>query len=58
MIYDSINQHFAPLNDLRSHINKLYELNDILFIGITSVLRGADTWKQMEEFAVARESFF
>lgn len=51
------NQHFESLSDPRSHINKLHELNDILFIGLTSVLCGADTWKQMEEFAIAREDF-
>lgn len=57
MKYETFRQNFETLSDPRSHINKIHKLNDILFIGITSVLCGADTWKQMEEFAIAREDF-
>lgn len=49
--------YFEQLDDPRSHINKLHELNSILLIGIVATLCGAETWKQMEEFAVAKQNF-
>ncbi len=48
---------FSQIEDPRSHINKLHLLNDILLIGIISVMCGAETWKQMESFAKSKESF-
>lgn len=45
---------FGDLEDKRSHINKLHSLDSILLIGIASVVCGAQTWKQMEEFAHAK----
>lgn len=50
-------EYFGRLEDPRSHINKLHDLNDILLIGIISVICGAETWKQMEEFAKSKEAF-
>lgn len=47
--------YFEQLEDPRSHINKLHELNSILLIGIIATLSGAETWKQMEEFAIAKQ---
>jgi len=41
--------------DTRSHVNKLHELNTILLIAVVASLCGAETWKQMEEFAIAKE---
>ncbi len=48
---------FGTMDDPRSHINKLHNLNDILLIGIISVICGAETWKQMVEFAISKEGF-
>lgn len=48
---------FATLEDPRSPINKLHDLNDILVIAVFSVVCGAETWKQMEEFAKSKAKF-
>lgn len=48
---------FGTIDDPRSHINKLHDLVDILLIGIISVICGAETWKQMVEFANSKEDF-
>jgi len=48
---------FGSVEDPRSHINQLHNLVDILLIGIISVICGAETWKQMIEFANSKESF-
>jgi predicted transposase YbfD/YdcC len=48
---------FGNMEDPRSHINQLHDLNDILLIGIISVISGAETWKQMVEFAYSKEEF-
>jgi len=49
---------FGNVEDPRSHINQLHDLVDILLIGIISVICGAETWKQMVEFAHSKEGFF
>lgn len=48
---------FGRIEDPRSHINQLHNLTDILLIGIISVICGAETWKQMVEFATSKEEF-
>ena len=48
---------FGSMEDPRSHINQLHDLVDILLIGIISVISGAETWKQMIEFANSKEVF-
>ena len=48
---------FSNIEDPRSHINKLHELDDILLIGIISVICAADTWKNMEAYTKAKEGF-
>jgi predicted transposase YbfD/YdcC len=48
---------FGSIDDPRSHINQLHNLVDILLIGIISVICGAETWKQMVEFANSKEDF-
>jgi len=48
---------FGSIEDPRSHINQLHNLVDILLIGIISVICGAETWKQMIEFANSKEEF-
>lgn len=54
---DLFQSYFEQLVDPRSHINKLHSLNDILVVGVVSVICGAETWKQMEEFAKSKEKF-
>lgn len=48
---------FSQIDDPRSDINKLHKLDDILFIGIISVICAANTWKDMETYAIAKEDF-
>lgn len=48
---------FGNVQDPRSHINQLHNLVDILLIGIISVICGAETWKQMVDFAYSKEEF-
>ncbi len=48
---------FSQIDDPRSDINKLHKLEDILLIGIISVICAADTWKNMETYAKAKEQF-
>ena len=48
---------FGSIEDPRSHINQLHNLVDIFLIGIISVICGAETWKQMIEFANSKEYF-
>ncbi|MFT5600728.1 MAG: hypothetical protein ACI9N1_000964, partial [Flavobacteriales bacterium] len=55
---NNLNTVFRTLTDPRSHLNKLHPLNDILLIGIFSVLCRSETWKHMVQFAKSKESFF
>ena len=52
-LYDLLGQ----IDDPRRDLGKLHPLNDILLIGILSVLSGADTWNEMEDYARAKEEF-
>lgn len=48
---------FGQLEDPRSHINRLHKLEDILLIGIISVICAGESWKDMELYAKAKEDF-
>ncbi len=48
---------FSNIDDPRSDINKLHRLDDILLIGIIAVICAADTWKDIETYAKAKEDF-
>ena len=48
---------FEQLSDPRRDLSKLHSLNDILLIGILSVLSGANTWNEMEAYAISKEEF-
>lgn len=48
---------FSQIDDPRSDINKLHRLDHILLIGIIAVICAADTWKDMETYAKAKEDF-
>ncbi len=52
-LYDLLGQ----IDDPRRDLGKLHPLNDILLIGILSVLSGADSWNEMEDYARAKEEF-
>ncbi len=54
---NTLNSIFSQIEDSRCHINKLHLLNDIILIGITAVICGAETWSQMVTFAKSKESF-
>ena len=54
---DELRSIFSQIDDPRSDINKLHKLEDILLIGIISVICAADTWKNMETYAKAKEEF-
>ncbi len=48
---------FQQIDDPRRDLGQLHNLNDILVIGIISVISGAETWNNMEEYAHAKEDF-
>jgi len=48
---------FSQVKDPRRDITKLHLLNDILLISILSVICGAETWKDIQTFASAKEDF-
>jgi hypothetical protein len=49
---------FSQVKDPRRDLLKLYKLNDILLISILAVICGANTWKDIETFAISKEEFF
>lgn len=48
---------FNQIDDPRRDLTKLHKLNDILLIGIISVICGADSWNEMELYAQEKEGF-
>lgn len=48
---------FSKIDDPRRDLTKLHSLNDILLIGIISVICGADSWNEMELYAQEKEDF-
>jgi len=48
---------FSQIDDPRRDLTKLHQLNDILLIGIISVICGADSWNEMELYAQEKEIF-
>lgn len=48
---------FNEIDDPRRDLTKLHKLNDILLIGIISVICGADSWNEMELYAQEKEEF-
>ncbi|PIU56331.1 MAG: ISAs1 family transposase [Deltaproteobacteria bacterium CG07_land_8_20_14_0_80_38_7] len=54
----SIIEHFAVLPDPRVERTKHHLLQDILTIGICSVICGADSWVDMELFGQCKETWF
>jgi predicted transposase YbfD/YdcC len=48
---------FTQIDDPRRDLTRLHNLNDILLVGIISVICGADTWNEMEQYAVEKVDF-
>ena len=48
---------FSQVKDPRRDLLKLHKLNDILLISVLAVICGADTWKDIETFAISKEAF-
>jgi len=48
---------FSKIDDFRRPHKKMYELESILLIGIISVICGADSWNEMENYAKAKKDF-
>lgn len=56
--YQSLLEHFSVVTDPRLNRTKKHPLETILFIGICSVIAGADSWTEMELFAQERKEWF
>lgn len=50
-------QFFNAFVDHRRDLTKLHKLDGILLIGLISVICGADTYNEMENYASAKEGF-
>lgn len=48
---------FGQIPDFRRPHKQLYDLESILLIGIISVISGAETWNEMEDYALSKEDF-
>jgi len=54
----SIIKHFEDIHDTRVDRSKKYKLTDILFLSLTAILCGADTFVEIENFGNASLPFF
>lgn len=45
------------IEDPRRDLTRLHNLNDILLIGVVAVICGADTWNEIEQYALEKEEF-
>ena len=48
---------FSQIPDFRRTHKQLYDLESILLIGIISVICGAESWNEMEDYAYSKEDF-
>jgi predicted transposase YbfD/YdcC len=48
---------FSQIDDPRRDLGKEHDLNDILLMGIISVICGADSWNEMEQYGQEKEGF-
>ena len=48
---------FGQIDDPRRDLGKEHELSDILLIGIISVICGANSWNEMEQYGIEKEGF-
>ena len=54
----TLSEHFKKLRDPRIDRRKDHRLHDILIIAISSMLCGAETFVDMEDFGLAKEDWF
>jgi hypothetical protein len=54
----SIKEFFKSIPDNRNEKNFLYQVDEIVFIAVVSVLCGAETWSEISLFAVSNRSYF
>lgn len=55
--HNKLRSIFSRIDDPRRDITKLHKLDDILLIGIISVICGAETWGNVESYARAKDEF-
>ena len=48
---------FGQIPDFRRSHGQLHDLEEILLVGIISVICGADSWNEIEDYAHAKEDF-
>ena len=48
---------FSQIDDPRRDLGKQHQLNDLLLIGIISVICGANSWNEMEQYGHEKEDF-
>ena len=48
---------FGQIPDFRRTHKRLHDLEDILLVGIISVISGANSWNEMEDYARSKEEF-
>jgi predicted transposase YbfD/YdcC len=53
----SLHRHFKWIPDPRTGNNKKHNLTEIIILSVLSVLCGADSWYEMEEFCQEKEEF-
>ena len=54
---ENLRSILEQIDDPRRDLTRLHNLNDILLIGIIAVICGADTWNEIEQYAVEKEDF-
>lgn len=54
---EKIRSIFGQIPDFRRQHKQLYDLESILLIGVISVLCGASSWNEMEDYAHSKEEF-
>ena len=58
LLCQSIQTHFAELDDPRSSRNRRHELGDILVIALCAMLSNADDYVAFEDYGRAKEDWF
>lgn len=53
----SLLAHFDQLKDPRHHRTQKHAMESLVFISIVSIICGADTWNEMEDFGKAKEEW-
>jgi len=48
---------FSNVSDPRRPLRRLHNLNDILLISVLAIICGAETWNNIEDYALSKEGF-